>query len=88
VITRRLATATFEYRGKRGDSMVGVGETGDDPLPGATTVEGFGLVLDPFRRELRPMQLPLKEERTAVSPKKIQGQPSSSAGRTAHRLPG
>src|SRR5918996_5082351 len=56
VITRKLATATFEYEGGRGDSMVIVGEPGDDPLIGATTLEGFGLVLDPFRRELRPMQ--------------------------------
>jgi clan AA aspartic protease len=60
VIRRRLATATFEYEGRRGDSMVIVGEPGDDPLLGATTLEGFGLVLDPFRRELRPMKLPLK----------------------------
>ena len=60
VIRRRLATATFEYQGRRGDSMVIVGERGDDALLGATTLEGFGLVLDPFRRELRPMQLPLK----------------------------
>jgi len=60
VIHRRLATATFEYEGRRGDSMVIVGEPGDDPLLGATTLEGFGLMLDPFRRELRPMQLPLK----------------------------
>ena len=60
VIRRRLATATFEYEGRRGDSMVIVGEPGDDPLLGATTIEGFGLVLDPFRRELRPMPLPLK----------------------------
>jgi hypothetical protein len=60
VIQRRLATATFEYEGRRGDSMVIVGEPGDDPLLGATTLEGFGRVLDPFRRELRPMKLPLK----------------------------
>lgn len=60
VIRRRLATATFEYQQRRGDSMVIVGEPGDDPLLGATTLEGFGLVLDPFRRELRPMKLPLK----------------------------
>jgi clan AA aspartic protease len=60
VIRRRLATATVEYAGRRGDSMVLVGESGDDPLLGATTIEGFGLVLNPFRRELRPMQLPLK----------------------------
>ena len=59
-IRRRLATATFEYEGRRGDSMVIVGEPGDDALLGATTLEGFGLVLDPFRRELRPMKLPLK----------------------------
>jgi aspartyl protease family protein len=60
VIRRRLATATFEYENRRGDSMVIVGEPGDDPLLGAATLEGFGLVLDPFRRELRPMTLPLK----------------------------
>ena len=60
VVHRRLATATFEYEGRRGDSMCIVGEPGDDPLLGATTLEGFGLVLDPFRRELRPMKLPLK----------------------------
>jgi clan AA aspartic protease len=65
IIERRLATATFEYEGRRGDSMVIVGEPGDDPLLGATTLEGFGLVLDPFRRELRPMKLPLKAERAA-----------------------
>ncbi len=65
VIRRRLATATFEYSGLRGDSMVIVGEPGDDALLGATTLEGFGLVLDPFRRELRPMQLPLKRAMAA-----------------------
>ncbi len=60
VVRRRLATATFRFKGRRGDSMVIMGEPGDSPLLGATTLEAFGLVLDPFRRELRPMQLPLK----------------------------
>lgn len=60
VITRKLATATFEYQGQRGDSIVIVGEPGDEALLGATTLEGFGLVLDPFRRELRPLPLTLK----------------------------
>jgi len=59
VVHRRLATATFEYEGRRGDSMCIVGEPGDAPLLGATTLEGFGLMLDPFRRELRPMKLHL-----------------------------
>ena len=75
VIRRQLATATFEYEGRRGDSMVIVGEPGDDPLLGATTLEGFGLVLDPFRRELRPMQLPLKHNR----PASLQSRPGMSA---------
>jgi clan AA aspartic protease len=60
VIRRKLATATCEYLGHRGDSMVIVGEPGDEALLGATTLEGFGFVLDPFRRELRPLQLTLK----------------------------
>ena len=60
IVRRKLATATFEYQGHRGDSMVVVGERGDAALLGATTLEGFGLVLDPFRRELRPLQLTLK----------------------------
>jgi len=53
VVRRRLATAPFEYEGRRGDSMLIVGEPVDDPLLEATTLEGLGLVLDPFRRELR-----------------------------------
>ena len=75
VIHRRLATATFEYEGRRGDSMVIVGEPGDDPLLGTTTLDGFGLMLDPFRRELGPMQLPLKRQ---SSPKVISSVPRSS----------
>ena len=63
VIRRKLATVTLEYDGRRGDSMVIVGERRDDPLLGAITLESLGLVLDPFRRELRPMQLPLKPTR-------------------------
>jgi clan AA aspartic protease len=66
-VRRRLATATFEYQNRRGDSMVIVGEPGDDALLGATTIEGFGLVLDPFRRELRPMVLPLKSNRSRTA---------------------
>jgi len=53
VVGRRLATAPFEYEGRRGDSMLIVGEPVDDPLLEATTLEGLGAVLAPFRRELR-----------------------------------
>lgn len=33
------------------------GEEGDDALLGATTLESFGLVLNPFTRELHPMRM-------------------------------
>jgi len=57
IIKRSLGTAPFEYHGQRGDSLVIFGELGDAPLMGATTLEGFGFILDPFRRELRPLPM-------------------------------
>ena len=57
VVHRSIGTATFEYRGTRGDSLVVFGEPGDAALLGATTLEGFGFILDPFRRELKPIPM-------------------------------
>jgi aspartyl protease family protein len=57
IVRRKMGTAIFEYRGIRGDSLVMFGEAGDSPLLGATTLEGFGLILDPFRRELKPLPM-------------------------------
>lgn len=56
-VERDLGSAIFEYQGQRGDSLVIFGEQGDSPLLGATTLEGFGLILDPFRRELKPLPM-------------------------------
>lgn len=56
-VEREIGSAIFEYLGQRGDSLVIFGEEGDSPLLGATTLEGFGLVLDPFRRELKPLPM-------------------------------
>jgi len=57
VVHRQIGTATFEYRNTRGDSLVIFGEPGDSVLLGATTLEGFGFILDPFRRELKPLPM-------------------------------
>ena len=57
VVHRSVGTATFEYRATRGDSLVIFGEPGDAALLGATTLEGFGFILDPFRRELKPIPI-------------------------------
>lgn len=60
-IEREVGTAIFEYQGQRGDSLVIFGEERDSPLLGSTTLEGFGLIFDPFRRELRPLPMLLKK---------------------------
>ena len=58
-IDRQMGGAIFEYAGERAYAPVIFGEEGDAALMGATTLEGCGLVLDPFRRELRPMLMRL-----------------------------
>jgi clan AA aspartic protease len=54
-IERRMGIAVFEYHGKVTAASVIFGEDDDAALMGVTTLEGFGFVLDPFKRELRPM---------------------------------
>ena len=54
-----MGIAGFEYLGEITAAPVIFGEKGDAALMGATTVGGFGFVLDPFRRELRPMSMRL-----------------------------
>src|SRR6266487_2393165 len=56
-ISREVGDAYFEFQGQRGPAPVIFGEKGDEPLLGATTLESLGLVLDPFKRQLRPMRL-------------------------------
>jgi len=54
-ITTEIGNAFFEYGDQVTTAPVVFGEEGDAALMGATTLEGFGLMLDPLRRELRPM---------------------------------
>ena len=54
-----VGTAAFEYEGKRGDGLVVFGAPGATPLLGATTLEGFGYVLDPYHRRLLPLPMML-----------------------------
>lgn len=53
-IKRQMGLAVFEYLGHRTAAPVIFGDPADSAVMGATTLEGFGFVLDPFRRELRP----------------------------------
>ena len=56
-IKRRVGDAYFEINGEGGAAPVIFGEKGDEPLLGATTLESFGMVLDPFKRRLIPMRM-------------------------------
>jgi predicted aspartyl protease len=56
-ITRKVSDAYFQYEDKGGYSKVVFGEEGDSNLLGTLTLEGFGLVLDPLKRELKPLPM-------------------------------
>jgi predicted aspartyl protease len=58
-VTRPVGIALFEVAGASGGAPVIFGEPGDVWLLGALSLESLGLVLDPFKRELRPMRLVL-----------------------------
>lgn len=58
-IVRRAGAALFRFRREEGASTVIFGEPGDAVLLGVVTLEELGLILDPLRRDLRPMPLSL-----------------------------
>jgi predicted aspartyl protease len=58
-VTRPVGIARFEVAGRSGGAPVIFGEPGDVWLLGARSLESLGLLLDPLKRELRPMRLPL-----------------------------
>jgi clan AA aspartic protease len=54
---RRIGGAIFELDGRRAPSPVIFGEKGDATLLGAVTLESLGLMVDPLKRELRPLPM-------------------------------
>jgi clan AA aspartic protease len=58
-VTRRMGDAAFRLNGRQGASPVMFGEKGDSVLLGAVTLESLGVLLDPLRRELRPLPMVL-----------------------------
>jgi len=56
-VQRRIGDAYFEYGGAGGAAPVISGEKGDNNLLGATTLEALEPVLDPFKRQRRPMTM-------------------------------
>jgi clan AA aspartic protease len=58
VIKRPVGNAYFEYRGNIRAAPVIFGDEGVFLL-GATTIEALGMILDPIRRELKPLPMVL-----------------------------
>lgn len=56
-IVRKKGIALFKYGDRIGGADVVFGEEGDSLLLGAFTLEALGLVLDPLRRELKPLPM-------------------------------
>jgi predicted aspartyl protease len=58
-MTRKMGNALFSLEGAEGASPVIFGEKGDTPLLGMVSLEALGYILDPLRRELRPLPMVL-----------------------------
>ena len=58
-VVRKKGIALFRYGERVGGADVIFGEEGDHKLLGAFTLEALGLVLDPFKRELKPLPMVL-----------------------------
>jgi predicted aspartyl protease len=58
-IKRRVGDVIFKLNGHQGASPVIFGETGDSTFLGMVSLEALGLLLDPIRRELRPLPMVL-----------------------------
>ena len=62
-IKRRMGEATFRFNGYEGTSPVIFGQKGDSALFGSVSLEVLGFVLDPMKRELRPLPMLLVPHR-------------------------
>jgi clan AA aspartic protease len=58
-VTRQIGDAIFSVNGERAASPVIFGEKGDSLLLGTVSLEALGLMLDPLKRELRPLPMVL-----------------------------
>ncbi len=58
-IQRQVSECHFSLENVDGHSPVILGEEGDEALLGVITLENMGLILDPFKRTLKNMQMRL-----------------------------
>lgn len=56
-IHRQVGDVVFRFDGEQGASPVIFGEKGDSTLLGTVSLEALGFILDPIRRQLRPLPM-------------------------------
>ena len=69
-ITRQVGDVIFKFNGQQGASPVIFGEKGDSTLLGTVSLEALGFILDPLRRELRPLPLILGAQLLRAEPRR------------------
>jgi predicted aspartyl protease len=79
-LTRGVSECSFEMEGRRATSPVVLGDTKDQALLGAVTLETLGLMLNPLTRTLQPMRMMLAQVLTGRYP--------DASPRTTGALPG
>lgn len=62
-ITRPIGDIVIRLNGQQGASPVIFGEKDDSILLGTVSLESLGLILDPMKRELRPLPMLLGSKR-------------------------
>ena len=56
-ITRKIGDVLFRLNGRQGAAPVIFGEKQDSTLLGTISLEALGMMLDPMKRELRPLPM-------------------------------
>ena len=84
-LTRGVSECTFELEGRRATSPVVLGETEDEALLGAVTLETLGLILNPLSRTLQPMRMVLARNVNARGI--VNAEPSAPALPVSHGRP-
>lgn len=59
IIRRSIGSAIVNFEGKELAVPVVLGKKDDDSILGSTTLESFGLMIDPFKRRIYPSKLML-----------------------------
>lgn len=59
IIKRKISSAMIIFEGKELAAPVVLGEKDDDAILGVTTLESFGLMIDPFNRKIYHSELML-----------------------------